>query len=274
MSNLLKYNSFVIKDDSKLVIDSNAMLDSLLTSDSRTNYGHKAAEPDEDGFVMGLDAATVEALVGDNEISEEGQAQIDLLIGNANAEAEEIIAKANEEAEQIKKEAHDKGYGEGIYDGKQAAEKELFTHRNELEAEYAAKKEALEAEYAQLKKNLEPELVDTMLEVFKRVTKVFAEDKDDLILTLVNSVMKNAELSREFTIRVSEEEYGYIDANRDLIYGSASPDYHIEIVKDNKIERGHCIIETDAGVFDCSLDIQLKNLIQEIKLLSCMNNEP
>ena len=34
------------------------------------------------------------------------------------------------------------------------------------------------------------------------------------------------------------------------------------------MKKNECIIETDAGVFDCSLDIELNNLIKDIKLLS------
>lgn len=268
MSNLVKYNNIVIKNENHLVIDSNKMINELLEEQKR-NFARRAAQPDEDGFVCGLDAATVEELVSESEVSESQQAQIDLLMGDANAKAQEIIDTANAEAIAIKNTAKDQGYAEGLAKAEADAGQMLNDRLATLESEYQNKMATLEAEYQEMKSNLEPELVNTLLEVFSRVTKVFAEDKKDLIISLANEVIENAEMSKEFIIRVSEEDYAFVVNNKDTIYGAASPEYHIEVVKDTKLAMSQCVIETDAGVFDCSLDIQLENLLQEIKLLSC-----
>ena len=42
----------------------------------------------------------------------------------------------------------------------------------------------------------------------------------------------------------------------------------VEVVEDPVLARAQCTIETDTRIFDCSLDVQLKNLISNIKLLS------
>ena len=110
-----------------------------------------------------------------------------------------------------------------------------------------------------------------MITVPKEIVIKILEDNKDVILHLINNVMRNNELSKEFTIRVSENDYNYVISNKELIYGAASPDYNIEICKDSKLSKNQCVIETDAGVFDCSLDIQLENLIHEIKILSCVH---
>ncbi len=46
----------------------------------------------------------------------------------------------------------------------------------------------------------------------------------------------------------------------------------IEIVEDVTMKKNQCIIETGSGMYDCSLDVQLENLIEEIKMLSCIND--
>ena len=43
----------------------------------------------------------------------------------------------------------------------------------------------------------------------------------------------------------------------------------MDIVEDAAMKKNQCIIESDTGVYDCSLDIELNNLIRDIKLLSC-----
>lgn len=269
MSNLLKYNSIVVNNRDKLVIDSNKMMEEILNSQKR-NFAVKADKPDEDGFVCGLDAATVEQLVSDEDIAADNQ-EASGIIEDAKKQAEQIISQANEDAVRIKEEARKSGYDAGVAEGTADADRILSDRLTELEKENSEKREALEKEYQHMKEEIEPEMADALLKVFEKVTGVLASDKHDLILHLVNNVMENVELSKEFLIHVSEADYRFLDSNKDKIYGAATPDYHIEICKDSKLEKNQCIIETDAGVFDCSLDIQLENLIEEIRILSCIH---
>lgn len=273
MSNLFKYGNAVIKNDDKLVIDSNKLIEKILSDKNATaNYASRAAKPDPDGFVCGLDAATVEQLVDDEPYStEEESARAMQLLDDAREKASGIVKEADEQAEAIRKDAYDNGYAKGMEEAQNDAKTELEAKLAQLEKEYHDKKAALQTEYDELKGQMEPELADTILDVVSKVTGVLAEDNKDVILHLINNVMRNNELSKEFTIRVSENDYNYVISNKELIYGAASPDYNIEICKDSKLSKNQCVIETDAGVFDCSLDIQLENLIHEIKILSCVH---
>jgi flagellar assembly protein FliH len=71
---------------------------------------------------------------------------------------------------------------------------------------------------------------------------------------------------------VSKEDYPFLIENQGKIYLASPKDINLNIVEDSDLAKNQCIIETDGGVFDCSLDIQLEQLIKEIKLLSCMAN--
>lgn len=265
MSNLLKSSNIIINSDNKLVIDSNKMAEALLAQSGRKNYGVQAQEADADGFVCGLDAATVEQLVADEPVDNTA------VLAEANEQAEQIIAQAQADAEQMYAEARQSGYDEGINQAMADAQAQINAKIEELQKEYADKNAALEAEYQELRNEMEKELASTILDVVANVTGAIAEDKKDIVMHLINGVMRNAELSKEFIIKVSEEDYKFVVNNKEMIYGATSPDYHIEVIMDPSFERNQCVIETDAGVFDCSLDIQLQNLIQEIRILSCMH---
>ena len=43
---------------------------------------------------------------------------------------------------------------------------------------------------------------------------------------------------------------------------------HVEIMADAALQERQCMIETDSGVFDCGIDIQLENMIKSLKSLS------
>ena len=96
------------------------------------------------------------------------------------------------------------------------------------------------------------------------------EDNKDIIIGLINGVMKNTDISNEFIIKVSPEDYKFLVNNQGKIYCSVSKEVTMDIVEDATMKKNQCIIESDTGVYDCSLDIELNNLIEDIKLLSCL----
>ncbi|MFR2234626.1 MAG: FliH/SctL family protein, partial [Lachnospiraceae bacterium] len=160
---------------------------------------------------------------------------------------------------------------EGYDQGLKAGAEEVENRKRQLEEEYNLKREELDKEYQAKVADIEPKLVDTFINVFSNVTHTIAEDKKDMIIYLINSVMNNVDTCKEFVIHVSPDDYRFAINNQNLITGALSKEVHIEISEDSTLSRNECLIETDSGVFDCSLDVQLSNLVKDIKLLSCMN---
>lgn len=276
MSNLLKRGTTTISEER--IIDYNELIKLKLKNiaNDRENHGNV----DEDGFVNGLKADVVEQLLtGSDEDGETAQSQEDVnnqiaaALEEANEqaqtirdEANEVLAQAHMEARKIIEDAKRTGYEQGA----QNAREEYNAKADELARDYEAKKAQLEKEYNDMKASMEPELVETITEVFKKITYTVAEDNKDIIIGLINGVMKNTDISNEFIIKVSPEDYKFLVNNQGKIYCSVSKEVTMDIVEDATMKKNQCIIESDTGVYDCSLDIELNNLIEDIKLLSCL----
>lgn len=274
MSNLLKYNHVVVKNEDKHVIDSNELLKNILSAKKNTTSGNSFAEksiPDPDGFVRGIDAARVEKLISDEEEQQDDN-NADIL-EDARKQAEDILEDAKKQAEDILKDARENGYKEGYEKGTIESKQKSDGLQAKLEADYKSMSEKLQNEYDEKYQVMESELVDTLMEVFSKVTLTIAEDKKDLVLLLIQRTLKDADANKDFLIRVSDVDYGFVMNSIDKLYDCVSLDSKIEVVRDNTLKKNQCIIETDAGAFDCSLDIQLEGLISEIKLLSCLNKQ-
>ena len=276
MSNLLKRGTTTISEER--IIDYNELIKLKLKNiaNDRENHGNV----DADGFVNGLKADVVEQLLtGSDEAGETAQSQEDVnnqiaaALEEANEqaqtirdEANEVLAQAHMEARKIIEDAKRTGYEQGA----QNAREEYNAKADELARDYEAKKAQLEKEYNDMKASMEPELVETITEVFKKITYTVAEDNKDIIIGLINGVMKNTDISNEFIIKVSPEDYKFLVNNQGKIYCSVSKEVTMDIVEDATMKKNQCIIESDTGVYDCSLDIELNNLIEDIKLLSCL----
>lgn len=273
MSNLLKYNSIVIKDSNNYIIDSNQKVIDKINSIKKNIIATNVMNPnppDADGFVSGLSAQVVEELTDSDEnaaTQEDLTLQTQEILDNARREGEEIVAQAHREAEQFIEVMKNEGYDQGL----KAGAEEVENRKRQLEEEYNLKREELNKEYQAKVADIEPKLVDTFINVFSNVTHTIAEDKKDMIIYLINSVMNNVDTCKEFVIHVSPDDYRFAINNQNLITGALSKEVHIEISEDSTLSRNECLIETDSGVFDCSLDVQLSNLVKDIKLLSCMN---
>ena len=274
MSNLLKYNHVVVKNEDKHVIDSNELLKNILSAKKNTTSGNSFAEksiPDSDGFVRGIDAARVEKLISDEEEQQDDNNAG--ILEDAKKQAEDILEDAKKQAEDILKDAKENGYKEGYEKGTIESKQKSDDLQTKLEADYKSMSEKLQNEYDEKYQVMESELVDTLMEVFSKVTLTIAEDKKDLVLLLIQRTLKDADANKDFLIRVSDVDYGFVMNSIDKLYDCVSLDSKIEVVRDNTLKKNQCIIETDAGAFDCSLDIQLEGLISEIKLLSCLNKQ-
>ena len=273
MSNLLKYNSIVIKDSNNYIIDSNQKVIDKINSIKKNIIATNVMNPnppDADGFVSGLSAQVVEELTDSDEnaaTQEDLTLQTQEILDNARREGEEMVAQAHREAEQFIEVMKNEGYDQGL----KAGAEEVENRKRQLEEEYNLKMEELDKEYQAKVADIEPKLVDTFINVFSNVTHTIAEDKKDMIIYLINSVMNNVDTCKEFVIHVSPDDYRFAINNQNLITGALSKEVHIEISEDSTLSRNECLIETDSGVFDCSLDVQLSNLVKDIKLLSCMN---
>ena len=262
MSNILKKGSAVYKEER--IIDYNEILKEKIKSFTELSEKNKK-RMDSDGFVNGLDAPVIEV---DDDMSDAGLSQAatlesesaDDIINNARQEADDIIDEANKQA------AHENGYNEGLL----SAQNEYNDKAMQLENEYNAKVSELEEQYSKMREEIEPDLVNTLMDVFEKVTHTIAEDNKEIVLHLINNVMKNVDNSHEFVIKVSPEDYQFVADNQGKIYCAMSSEVNLEVVQEASLKSSECIIETDTGVFNCSLDIELNNLIKEIKLLSCI----
>lgn len=258
MSNIIKAYSVRYDEGTKKTIETHhkdiateIKLDQGKTENAEVNP--------QDGFVEGLKAVVVETLetdidkkINDSKITED-----------AKKEAESIIEQAKKEALKIKDEAfasaQKKGYDEGMLRTKKEAQK--------LEAEYAQRMKKLDEERENISKSLEPQIAAIIAGLVEKITGVVIEDKDEVILYLVEKAVKNLDKCNEYNIKVSGEDYEYVSLRKELLQHAIGREVTIYITEDASLHKNQCMIETETKIINCSLDIQLNNLITDIKLI-------
>lgn len=278
-SNLYKASWVVVNDDAR-VVDTNELVKLKIKKSDVDRYSYAEHESeDEDGFSSGLNAGVVDALLDpDREgaviksTSLEQQATLNQELENARAELESVkaetaqmmdTARAQIEDMRIKvqREAEEAGFSDGYEKGMA----EVQTMKNE----YLNRQRQLEEEYAQKIEELEPAFVETLSGIYEHIFKVDLAGYSQIVINLLTDALLKTDSASNYIVHVSKEDYPMVNENRGKILeetGVVSD--KMEIVSDVTLKKSQCMIETEGGIYDCSLGTELEELSRRLKLLS------
>jgi flagellar assembly protein FliH len=251
-------------DADKKVIDYNELIAEKLSKiqNIQSIYGQNEENVEAGGFKVGLFAREVE--ITEEETKEEPEISPEEILKNAQEEAEQILEEAKSQAEAIKKEAYQEASQTGYDEGYKSALSDVKEQKDKLELQ----KDKMIQDYQEQLNQMEPMLVDAITTVVQNVFKVKFEDNRNIIVHLIKIALGQIESNKDFIIKVSKADYPFVLKYKEVLDKSNTKDSNINIVEDSSLSKNQCLIETDGGVFDCSLDVQLDNLTKTLKILS------
>lgn len=260
------------------VIDTNSVVEALLAQRKEEQKLKDEAQEeiarteDESGFTEGLVFASldVEEVPAKPTVDYEAIAKEEAsrIVNAAKESAANILAEAKENAEAecvaIKKDAYDEGFNQGVLAGK--AQMDEMAAENQKE--FDERLNALNIEYEERFNEIEKDVVEATISVFEKVFGLELSGSEEVLVYLVKNTIYEADNAKEFHIRFSREDVSDMRERLDEFKSLVSSDCTMEILSDNSLEKGQCLIETEHGVFDCGSDVQLKNLFRNLKALS------
>lgn len=287
-SNNVIYGCHVAYEEKRpeIVIDSNAKLMEIMEREERAQRekfleeerARRLAEleaagesipegMDPDEFLGLADSIMGEAEpepVIDVDYVAEAQAEAERILAEANMQAEEIMNAAQVNAEALKNIARQEGEKEGYNEGTQRAAIELQDMQQQLQYEV----DQIKQEYLERSTNLEHEIVEMCLGVFEKVFNAELSGRKDVIYHLLDHCIMKIERTKQMQIKVNEANAEFIRSKKEELQAKVGSDVVFDIIADPYLDDSQCIIETDGGVFDCSINTELDGLIRAIRALS------
>lgn len=156
----------------------------------------------------------------------------------ADQEADRIRQEAEQQAEEMRQRGYDEGYQEGLAAYTQQTTRALLQLRSQ--------EGAIENEFIKL--------------VRVCVEKVLGQEiklNPDAVSGIVRMALKDARQQREIIVRAHPEDIDGLNKNKRKLMEVLARANMIEIREDQTIERGGCIILTELGTIDASLNQQL-----------------
>lgn len=267
MPNLYKQYLIQNQQDNARVINANAVLEERMAKilerqRAEQRHQEELAASFEAGIV-GADTEVIEE-IPEVDVTEQAKEEAERILADAHAQAEVVLNQAYLDAKNLREEARVQGYA----DASAAMQKEMQETRERLEADYSARSRELELDYTEKRNNMETDLVDVILDVFNKVFHIQFDNKKHILMHLINDAILNIEGDRKFRIKVADSNVLFLENHREDILERVGHGIELEFIADSTMDGNDCLIETDSGVFDCSLGTQLENLIKDIRSLS------
>lgn len=271
-SNLYKGFFTVLNEDEKRVIDSDALIEKKLSQIAQTVKSSDRMEPkpaDRDGFSEGLSAQILDGLFSDEEgeskAEEEQEApSAEQLREEALLEIEQLKAEAKYQLEEERKQVLADAQKQGLQEGRTIGQQEFDAKNKQL----AAKAAELDRQFEEMVRQLEPHFVETLTDIYEYVLGVNLSADRDIVIHLVEKALCRIEGGKSYIVRVSRDDYPYVSMQKKQIAAQGAAGAAVEIVEDATLLKNQAMIETDGGIFDCSLGTQLAELSRKLRLLS------
>ncbi|MCR5607774.1 MAG: hypothetical protein K6G26_01760 [Lachnospiraceae bacterium] len=264
MSNIIKYTNISNEDVKNRIIDFNENIQDEEEENSEVSVD---GENDNDFKEKSIRDITKSFMEKQQELEYEKmmlEKKADEIINTATVRAETIVNEAQEKYDSIKQQAYDEGHKLGYDDGIAEGEARINEIRENLELEYNNKNILLDEKISKF----ELDFVELASSIIEKITGIIVDDKKEVIMHLINNALSNSPNNNTYVIRVAKEDYEFVNDKKNEIMENLKEGVSVEINIADNLTRNKCIIETDNTVIDCSLDVQLENLIEDLRLLS------
>lgn len=157
------------------------------------------------------------------------------LMTAAQKKADDIMLRAQD----AYKERYEAGYQDGVEAGK-------MEHAEKMMETVLASVEFIE--------NIESTVINVVNQSIRKI--VGDMDADERIRRLVHTALNNVRGQQQVTVRVSPADEPAVSASLAAMTSGS----YIRVIPDTRLTQGSCILESELGVIDASLETQMKAL--------------
>ncbi|MGI6065991.1 MAG: FliH/SctL family protein [Bacillota bacterium] len=193
------------------------------------------------------------------EVPEETMQRAQGLITEAQAQAREILHRAYEEGRQ---KGYREGFARGLTEGK---EKGL----NQLADAYRQALQVLDqAENFRVNttKELEPEIVKLAVAMAEKIIFAKLAKDGEAIVSIVRQGIKQLAAPKQINIFVHPSDGEKLLAQQRILQAEVPDSVPLKIIVKNDLAPGSCLIETDKGTVDASVQTQIKELKKTLEI--------
>ena len=114
--------------------------------------------------------------------------------------------------------------------------------------------------------DVEKALAGILMSGIKKIIGEF--DPDEMAVNLVRNALQHVRNEKQVTIRIPPSQFNMVKSRVNEILAEYKGVGFIDLVSDERLSTGDCIMESDIGVVDASVDLQLEALQKRFEKLN------
>ncbi|RUS46375.1 flagellar assembly protein FliH [Cohnella sp. AR92] len=262
MSNLIKSSHVISIEDLKRI-------EQLRLATKPRNISDSADDSE------GISEVDVETQSMKDRILQDAQQVAEDMVTQAREEAEHIRSQAEQDAdewwqgrrqedEQIAENARQQGYEEGFIQGSEQAERQMRERwEHTLQEAEAIVKQAYLAKESIIA-DAELFLVELSSRIAEKVIASKIEETPELTIQLISRALARRKEQGVITLCVAPSQFAFLQAAKDELALGIDSQAELQIIPDQTVGEGGCIIRTSFGSIDARIDTQLSAIRQEL----------
>jgi flagellar assembly protein FliH len=205
--------------------------------------------------------SNTQTLKKQKKVISEAEKKAQKLINDAEAEAAKIIKNAKKEKTEIladKDEIYKEIKAEAQAEGMQEAQAEIDRSQKEL----ALLISSFEEEFNREKSRIRKDIIELAVKIASIVIDVKLETEHDMINNIISDMLSKIDDNhRDIVVRVNPQLIPYIEENRFYEHINQK---NIEFISDPELKKGDCVVETNLGGKEGSLEHKLDLIKTEL----------
>jgi flagellar biosynthesis/type III secretory pathway protein FliH len=186
---------------------------------------------------------------------------VEEILADAQQQANNIILFAQQESERLHREAHERGLAGGRAEGREQAKQEL---QLALVA-FAQVGQSLIVLEEQIIERATPQLVRFALDIAEKVVGKAVEADPHIVASVLERA--RAELPQARSVRIwlhPLDHQALQECRPDLVWIGEKGGRTVEVFPAEDVERGGCRVETEMGVVDATVPVQMQEIRRQI----------
>jgi len=204
------------------------------------------------------------------------QRQAEILKQRAEQRAEQIVQEAQAERQRLLENAekegfdagHQRGYEQGHQEGLSAGRDEAHREHNEalrsLESSWGEALEVFEARRADMLAEARSEVVRLAVAIARRVIKREIAGDEGSAVRQVEAALPLVIHPSRLRIVLHPDDAPRVREALPELTRRFTDSAHAELIEDDSVEPGSCVVRTDAGEIDASSDTQIERVVEAL----------
>lgn len=204
------------------------------------------------------------------------ETQASRLLELAREEASRILQKARDEAETARSRGFEQGHVEGYQKGHEAgviegalvgrdqAQKEHTEQIQQLFETLDATLRSIEADRGGLERRASSEITQLALAISDKVCKRAGTFNPEICVANVESALKLVLRSHDIRIAVHPDTFSHVQRMLPTFERKWPALKHTELIEDETVTPGGCVVSTAGGLVDADLETQLQRLAEDL----------